>query len=580
MIFRNLADLYGRNSDYAYNREDFANFFPSHGGYNAAERRDYEYERWSVWDYVYIRDLNVFIDRVGKADVIEVNLRNRFLAEARFIRALVYFRHVIRMGGVPLITEPLEYDFSGDPSYLQFPRAKEKEIYDFIISELDAVKGDLPDDPSLKSRATWGAAVAYKSRAALYAGSIAKYGQTTPTVSTTGGEVGIGAGEASGYYQTALAAAEDLITSGGEYGLYNEFPGDPEKNFFSLFNDNSGNSEAIFVRDYLAEVQGNRWTMEMQPSGTQVGSSWPSNLSPTITLVQSFEKLDNTFEPLQNKDGSGNYIVYDNLGEIFANRDHRLAASVLLPSGEFRGIPVDIWAGWMDLNDGTIYTGSLRGEVQDLPGVGPVQVVGLDGPIETVQRTAHTGFLIRKYLDPAPESGSDGILSGLWEMQIRYAEVLLNAAEAAFELGDASKAAGYMNQVRQRAGFVQDLDVSEITFDRIVHERYVEFIAEKHDLWDMKRWRLAHKSWNGESMTESGVISNIGDPEKVLTEFWGLWPYKVYDPGNPDHGKWIFDIHKISWSIASHNFRLGNYYSKISDDVISANPKIIKNPNQ
>jgi len=476
MIFRSLADLYGRNQDYAYALEDFADFFPSYGNYAMAEIRDYPYDRWSVWDYDYIRDINLFIDRIADASEIEAEQRDRFMAEARFIRALVYFRHVKRMGGVPLITEPMEYDFSGDPSYLQRERDSEADIYNFVISELEAIKNDLPDDPALKSRATWGAAVAYKSRAALYAASIAKYGQTTPTVSTPGGEVGIPPGQASSYYNTALAAAEELINS-GDYGLYNEYAGDPEENFRNLFIDNSGNSEAIFVRDHIPEVAGWRWTMEMQPAGTQTGSSWPSNFSPTLTLVQEFEMLDNSYEPLQNKDGSGDYIIYDDLADIFAGRDPRLAASILLPSGEFRGIPVDIWAGWMDLSDGTIYTGSLLGEVKDVPGLGSVQAVGLDGPIETLQRTAHTGFLVRKYLDPAPESGADAVLSGLWQMQIRYAEVLLNAAEAAFETGDVTKAAGYLNQVRQRAGFPTDLTPAEITFDRIVHERFVEFVA-------------------------------------------------------------------------------------------------------
>jgi len=50
MIFRSLADLYGRNQDYAYALEDFADFFPSYGNYAMAEIRDYPYDRWSVWD--------------------------------------------------------------------------------------------------------------------------------------------------------------------------------------------------------------------------------------------------------------------------------------------------------------------------------------------------------------------------------------------------------------------------------------------------------------------------------------------------------------------------------------------------
>ncbi|MEJ7676970.1 MAG: RagB/SusD family nutrient uptake outer membrane protein [Segetibacter sp.] len=76
------------------------------------------------------------------------NLQNadktRFLAEARFLRANYYFEMVKRMGGVPLITNTLEYDYKGDATSLQRPRAKESDIYDFIISEAEAIKNQLP----------------------------------------------------------------------------------------------------------------------------------------------------------------------------------------------------------------------------------------------------------------------------------------------------------------------------------------------------------------------------------------------------------------------------------------------------
>src|SRR5690625_7504875 len=95
------------------------------------------------------------------------------------------------MGVVPLILESLEYDYSGDASYLRHPRAKEHEIYDFVISEAEELKSILPDDAGQKTRATKAAALALQSRAALYAGSIANHGASTPSVSTPGGEVGI-----------------------------------------------------------------------------------------------------------------------------------------------------------------------------------------------------------------------------------------------------------------------------------------------------------------------------------------------------------------------------------------------------
>lgn len=71
-----------------------------------------------------------------------------------------------RMGGVPLILKSLYYELGSDPSSLQFPRAKESEMYDFVIAEAEAIKEQLPTNATIKSRATKGAALAMAARAA------------------------------------------------------------------------------------------------------------------------------------------------------------------------------------------------------------------------------------------------------------------------------------------------------------------------------------------------------------------------------------------------------------------------------
>jgi len=84
-----------------------------------------------------------------------------------------------------------------------------------------------------------------QARAALYAGSIAKYGSTTPSVSLQGGEVGISASLATGYYTKALSAAKEIIEGkAGAYALYNKKP-DLSENFSSIFYDKANNPEAI-----------------------------------------------------------------------------------------------------------------------------------------------------------------------------------------------------------------------------------------------------------------------------------------------------------------------------------------------
>ncbi len=578
LVLSVLADLYNRYPDYQSieNGADFADFdeaFASaFGEYRRHRNQEYDYNEWSYWNYGLIRELNLFIQKCEAASQLAEADRNRFLAEARFLRAAVYFELVKRMGGVPLVLEPLEYNYSGDPSYLRQARAKEHEIYDFVVSEMEAIKATLPDDPNTKSRASKGAALALESRAALYAGSIAKYGVTTPQVSLPGGEVGIPADKAPGYYQTALRAAQEITG----YSLYQKKP-DLQDNFASLFTDKQNNPEVIFAEDFkLQSGRVHGWTIQNQPR-YQAEEQEGGRLNPTLNLVQSFEKLDNTFAPMETHDASGNFIFYDNPTDIFANRDARLGGTVILPGTQFKAKDVDIWAGYL-LPGGNVISSDAFGGKRTLPGrTAEEQVVGFSGPIDNLEFSAQTGFYMRKYMDPAPGSGQRGTQSEVWWIRYRYGEVLLNAAEAAFELGQPDVAVGYLNQVRARAGLTKPLAAGEVTFDRIVHERRVELAFEGHQLWDMKRWRLAHIVWNGAS---TDLTTNPGKATEPSTRPYGLWPYKYYAPGNPNHGKWVFRKVLPSQATNADRFRLGNYYARISDEIVSNNPLIVRNPNQ
>jgi len=482
------------------------------------------------------------------------------------------------MGGVPLILEVQTYDFSGDATYLQQPRETEAAIYDFVISEAEAIKDLLSSDANIKGRATKGAALAMEARAALYAGSIAKYGGTTPTVSLPGNEVGIPASMADGYYTTALTAAEAIINGdAGAYGLYTKKP-DLSDNFSSIFYDKANNPEAIFVEDY--QVGGGKTHYFTGANQPRFGAEEEEGgrINPSLQFVQSFELEDGTYTPLANEAG-GNPIYYDNIDDIFQGRDARLAGTVILPGSTFKSTEVDIWAGFV-LADGTIISGDSRGQEKELPGTtGQVQVVGFDGPIDGLVFTAQTGFYIRKYQDPAVGSGRRGTQSDVWFIRYRYAEVLLNAGEAAFELGQPEVAAGYLNQVRERAGITVPLTAADVTFDKIVHERYIELAFEGLHFFDLKRWRLAHIVLDGNAISETEVTQNIGVATKRETQPYSIWPYKYSNPGDPNDGKWLYQILKLSRITGADRFRLGNYYSEIGQDLINNNPKLIRNPN-
>lgn len=547
-------------------------FFSENGWYNNFGNTTYGFGDWGSWDYNYVRDMNLFLERCEASKGLKDIEKSRFLAEARFLRAAYYFEIVKRMGGVPLILKTETYDFSGDPSYLRHPRETEEAIYDFVISEMEAVKDLLPSDVNQKARASKGAALAMEARAALYAGSIAKYGANTPNVSLPGHEAGIPSSQANKFYTIALRASQEIIAgSAGGYALYNKKP-ELSENFASLFYDKSNNPEVIFVRDFQLGTQRTQgFTIANQPR-FNAEEEEGGRLNPSLNLVQLFETTDGQYKPFANTDASGNLIKYDNIDDIFEGRDARLQGTVIVPGSNFKGRPVDIFGGYI-MPDGSIISADERGKIVNVPNVGNVQAVGYDGPIDRQEFTAQTGFYIRKYLDPKAGSGQRGVRSDVWQVRYRYAEVLLNAAEAAFELGQPSVAVGYMNQIRTRAGITTSLTVTDITFDKIFHERNVEFAFEGLYFFDIKRFRIATKILDGQSISTTEITQNIGLATKRNTQVYGMIPYKTTD------GKFVYKIMKPSPVTGSRHFRDGNYYSEIGQDVLNNNPLIVKNPN-
>lgn len=580
-----LADLYKGYVDQQSitNWAEFTNFdeaFPSEAGqYYRVKQIDYPYDWWSLWNYDYIRNINFYIERINGSTALDDADKTRFMAEARFLRAADYFEMVKRMGGVPIITKALTYDYSGDPAYLQYPRAKESEVYDFILAELDTIQNQLPDNAAVQDRASKGVCLAMQSRAALYAASIAKYGASTPAVSLPGGEVGIPSSKADAYYKKSREASLKLVNS-HKYSLYLKTPDNLSENFAALFYDKSNNPEVIFAQNFKLKsgtVEG--WTLSNQPRAI-AEEAQGGRINPSLNLALKFETLDNKYQPFKTNNG-GDYAYYDQESDIFNNRDARLAGTFILPGSKFKGKDVDIWAGYLVAATNKIVTSGVFGGQETLPGKNfKEQVVGGSGPIDGLEFGAQTGFYVRKFMDPATGSGQIGTQSEVWWVRYRYGEVLLNLAEAEFELGQKDSAALFINQVRARAGLTTPLTSAQMTFDRIVHERRVELAFEGHELFDNKRWRIAHKVWNGAQISISSLESGIGKADAPNTMVYGIWPYKVYAPGKPNDGKWVFKTVKPGEVTAAHRFQMGNYYSFINDDIRSNNPKIVKNPNQ
>lgn len=526
-------------------------------------RNDFHYgdDYGRYWDYGLIRDISIALDGIEQFGSSLTDAQKRlFNAELRFIRASVYFEMVKRMGGVPLVTNQLIYDFSGNPEPLQLPRAKEHEVYDFIYTEIEAIKEDLAANQASRTRANTVTALALQSRAMLYAASIAKYNNLMSSpISTAGGEVGIPASMASDYYQKSLAASRAIL-SNGSYSLYNANP-DKGENFYAMLNTKNA-EEVIFAKDFQVGVKVHRFAHDNIIKSFTEDNESSSTLTPSLNLVESFDYLDGSAGTLRYRNSTGGYIPYANPADIFANKDARLYGTVLYAGSMFKSRNVSIQAGVAVWENGQ-YDLRTTTRLGDNYADGSLWT-GFDGPLDNAQDVSNTGFYMRKFVSDAAGASARGISAANWWPWYRMGEIYLNAAEAAFELGETGPATAYINTLRERAGFPAN-SIATLTMEIIRKERRTELAFEDHRYFDLKRWRIAHEIWDG---AENGANSVV----------YGLYPFRVIRPGHADDGQYIYERVRPARFRRARLFRMANYYSSIEQVVINNNPKIVRNP--
>jgi hypothetical protein len=385
-------------------------------------------------------------------------------------------------------------------------------------------------------------------------------------ISTPGGEVGIPASRATEYYTKALEASREIINS-GVYTLYKVNP-DPGENFYEAITKKSGNKEVIFVKDFLTPQKRHWFSYDNIVRGIREDNLGSSSVTPSLNLVESYEYLDGSAGGLKTRNAdNSDYIYYTNIQDIFANKDARLYGTVIYPGTTFKGLPVGIQAGVMAWNAGRNAYDVIEGSDLNTTYTDGKTLTGASGPHRSIQEVSNTGFYLRKYIDPGARTSTRGIQSDIWWVWFRLGEIYLNAGEAAFELGLTGEALTYINAIRERAGFGPN-SLTTLTLARIQNERRVELAFENHRLWDLKRWRIADKLWNG----------NVGNPNAMI---YALYPYRVVRPGDAArNGKYVFVKMVAPRFRAPRFFQLGNYYSSIDQAVINNNPKIVKNPFQ
>lgn len=253
---------------------------------------------YDIWDdsYEFIRSVNYLL---MKADESELTTEiERWVGEALFFRAYNYWRLVKQFGGVPKITSVL--DVTSPELYTE--KSTQAEIIDFIIEDLDKAVSKLPLQSEISpddiGRVTRGAALALKSRAALFQGTWSKYRDENNW---------------QNYLDKAIDASGKLIDS-GEYGLFTDKGADSYKYLFILEGDDS--REVILARRYYIQRVHHNWTREL----------WFNAMIPTKNLADMYLSKDGL--PIEK---SSLFQGYDMLSSEFQDRDPRMGMTFIVP---------------------------------------------------------------------------------------------------------------------------------------------------------------------------------------------------------------------------------------------------------
>jgi hypothetical protein len=306
ILYASLPDL---GADYAVNlfdvNSDIAFNNPNSTSNSTLTTPDTD-GNWNT-PYIYIRRSNNLIDKAENSSLSE-NVKV-YLAEAKFFRALNYWKLYRLYGGVPLIKRVLDIK----DSELYSTRNSAKEVVDFILEDLSDAAPNLPENDQVatvdKGRITRGAANALKARVALYEGTWRK----------SRGEV-----NANDYLDIAIAASNTVISS-GKYSLF--------KDYRLLFVEEGDNSnEGILDRRHEIRIAMHYHPLIIQRFG----------LLPTKNLVDMYLCSDGL--PVEK---SPLFQGYATLTSEFQNRDPRMTQTVMIPGTEYYAPllpePVENW---------------------------------------------------------------------------------------------------------------------------------------------------------------------------------------------------------------------------------------------
>lgn len=476
-------------------------------------------------NYGRIRYINMFLRDV-KAGTLPDKTKDRLRAQAQFFRAWRYFDLVRVYGGVPLVYIAQDAVGQEARALTYLPRNSTSDCFKAIVADLDSAITVLPNKWSASGdwgRITRGAAAAFKARVLLYAASP----QFNPTDDGT-------------KWQTAYAASQQavaLLTAGG-FGLHASYD--------QLWFQEVNNPEAVFITGYNTTTgdqtkKNNQYDNATRPGNTGTGGG--SN-QPSWEMVQAYPMLDG-----KKAGASTKYAYSEQL--FYKNRDPRFDKTI--------GYNGCTWP----LNGNTAYKVWTYYE----------------GGKSVESKATTTGFYCRKAIS-STAGVSDAQYVGTDWIEIRYAEVLLNLAEAACGTGNLTEAYTQLKAIRKRAGLEAGTDgnyglkagmTRAELFDAILYERQLEFAFEGKRFWDLRRWRKLESTLNGK--TRTGVVINL-KTSGVPKDFTATRDNVSLDVAYTNYFAITFKKLDTKYAI---NYQPSYYFFGIPQSALDNNPQLAQN---
>ena len=410
----------------------------------------------SGWSWSALRNINYFIENCNDPAVAGP-VKQNYIAIARFFRALFYFDKVQRFGDVPWYGKTIDIT---DSVALFKPRDSRKLVMDSVLVDLDFACANITGTDVTRSLITKYVALAYKSRICLFEGTFRKYH------GGTGGLTNAIASTADQWLTQAADAANQVINGGG-FKL-NTANG-TDLSYRTLFISKL----PVTTEVILSNISDATLNVLNDANWYWTSATYGSRLSFNRTFVNTYLNIDGT--PFTN---TVNYQTKMFADEV-KNRDKRLQQTIRL--GAYKRIN--------------------GGALEAAPPVFSYTYTGYQ-PIKWC--------LDDVYYDGGTRNDNSIAL-------FRYAEVLLNYAEAKAELGTLTDAdwALSIGALRSRAGITAGLTTKPTTVDSYLQTNYFPNISNPIIL-EVRRERGIELAWEGQRFSDL-MRWKCGD---LLTQTW------------------------------------------------------------